>query len=103
MPFNVYLRTQHEDSTIPPLTKAPWAPFQSRIDFDVADFALQARLNKNLTTILLGLIKRITKGERTSFKGYKDVCDAWEVASHISTAVSDSILITYLRNAHVFP
>ncbi|KAK1224723.1 hypothetical protein PQX77_012355 [Marasmius sp. AFHP31] len=86
MSLNAYLRLQQQSGMpISPPTTNPWAPFHSWMDFDVVDFALQAQLNKNLTNLLLKLIKRIAKGETVSFKNHKDVCDAWESASHIST------------------
>ncbi|KAK1216916.1 hypothetical protein PQX77_020441 [Marasmius sp. AFHP31] len=85
MSLDSYLRSQREESTPPPPMKQPWAPFQSRIDFDVANFALQARLNRNLTNALLQLVQRITKGETVSFKSYNSICELWERASHMST------------------
>ncbi|KAK1215699.1 hypothetical protein PQX77_021704 [Marasmius sp. AFHP31] len=85
MSLDSYLRSQREEATPPPPMKQPWAPFQSRIDFDVANFALQARLNKNLTNVLLQLVRRITKGETVSFKNYNNICELWERASHMST------------------
>ncbi|KAJ8072101.1 hypothetical protein PM082_015659 [Marasmius tenuissimus] len=85
MPFQSYLKSQRQQAAIPPLKMKPWAQFLSRIDFDVANFALEARLNKNLTDVLLQLIKQITVGEKVLFKNHQSVCDAWESASHIST------------------
>ncbi|KAL0057411.1 hypothetical protein AAF712_015947 [Marasmius tenuissimus] len=85
MSLNSYLRSQREEATPPPMTKKPWTPFESQIDFDVADFALQAQLNENLTNVLLKLVHRITNSERVSFKNHNNVCKLWERASHMST------------------
>lgn len=85
MSFQAYLLLRHEEAKVPPPRTKPWAPFQTRMDFDIADFALQARLNKNLTNVLLQLAARISAGEKVSLKNHKNVCDLWEAASHIAT------------------
>ncbi|THV00958.1 hypothetical protein K435DRAFT_818161 [Dendrothele bispora CBS 962.96] len=41
-----------------PQNFSPWRPFRSRLDFEVAEFALNAGLSDNLTDDLINLLKR---------------------------------------------
>src|SRR6266567_4340245 len=42
----------------PPVLDTPWHPFHSRLDFEVAEFALSSHLNKSETETLLSIIRR---------------------------------------------
>ncbi|KAH9850401.1 hypothetical protein C2E23DRAFT_735177 [Lenzites betulinus] len=73
-----------DPSSIP---RRPWEPFRSRIDFEFAQFALEAALNNNQIDRLLKLIGTIsTTPSDFSFKNAGDVKGAWDVASHLSTS-----------------
>ncbi|KAI0644335.1 hypothetical protein C8Q79DRAFT_913714 [Trametes meyenii] len=67
------------------LNSSPWEPFQSRLDFDFVDFALDAALNQGQINTLLKLIDRISESRSEfSFRSYNDVKGAWEAASHLN-------------------
>ncbi|KAI0649720.1 hypothetical protein C8Q79DRAFT_1062206 [Trametes meyenii] len=67
------------------LSNRPWEPFQSQLDFEFAEFALNAALNQGQIDILLKLVDRITVNRMDfSFRSYGDVKGAWEAASHMS-------------------
>ncbi|KAH9848281.1 hypothetical protein C2E23DRAFT_739970 [Lenzites betulinus] len=71
-----------DPSSIP---KRPWEPFNSRIDFEFAQFVLEAALNNGQVDRLLKLIACISEGRSDfSFKNSGDVKSAWDVASHLS-------------------
>ena len=64
----------------PPLEE-PWYPFRSRLDFEVADFALNTHLNKTETETLLSLIQRCIKNlEQHTLKDYKEIAEYWDLA-----------------------
>ncbi|KAJ8082529.1 hypothetical protein PM082_008384 [Marasmius tenuissimus] len=81
-----YYRPQQVSPSPPQeLAMAPWKPFDSQFDFDVAKFALTAHLNKDLTEQLLSLLHHSCKGETTSFTSYQSVQKAWELAGQTVT------------------
>ncbi|KAG2057487.1 hypothetical protein BDR06DRAFT_980881 [Suillus hirtellus] len=65
-----------------PVDKTPWHPFCSRTDFEFAEIALDAALNKSHINGLLALIGRISRGEtQMTLKTDTDLCKAWEHAT----------------------
>ena len=59
----------------------PWVPFTSRADFEFAELAHEAHLNKGQVTRLLTLIKKISSRQDTfTFHTTDDVDTAWEKA-----------------------
>ncbi|KAI0649456.1 hypothetical protein C8Q79DRAFT_999221 [Trametes meyenii] len=67
------------------LSDRPWEPFQSQLDFEFAEFTLNAALNQGQIDILLKLVDRIAVNRTDfSFRSYGDVKGAWEAASHMS-------------------
>ncbi|KAL1938432.1 hypothetical protein VTO73DRAFT_11672 [Trametes versicolor] len=84
--FNDFIRsTPDVDPT--KLSKTPWKPFRSRVDFEFADFTQKTSLNQGQIDELLGLISRIVEGPSNfSFKSSGDVKGAWETAAHLSPA-----------------
>jgi hypothetical protein len=82
-------RAQADTVRKPPPDKTPWRPFRSRTDFEFAEIALKASLNKDLTDALIKLIHRCAK-EKGSFtlKNHSDLSELWEKASGKVTKVS---------------
>ncbi|KAI0374197.1 hypothetical protein BV20DRAFT_1041702 [Pilatotrama ljubarskyi] len=70
------------------LSHKPWEPaFQSLLDFEFADFVLEASLNEGEANKLLRLVRRIAESPaELTFDTYKDIKKAWKVASHITPA-----------------
>ncbi|KAG1859232.1 hypothetical protein F4604DRAFT_1882756 [Suillus subluteus] len=65
-----------------PINEEPWRPFVSRRDFEFAEIALDAALNKSQINGLLALIGRISRGEtQMTLKNDADLCKAWEHAT----------------------
>ena len=59
----------------------PWVPFASRADFEFAELAHEAHLNKGQVSRLLSLIKKISSRQDTfTFHTSDDVDHAWEKA-----------------------
>ncbi|KAG2751664.1 hypothetical protein P692DRAFT_201838757 [Suillus brevipes Sb2] len=57
----------------------PWRPFRSRLEFDVAEIALEAALNNEQTDRLLDICRRCAqKSEKLTFKNHKDVRAKWD-------------------------
>ena len=65
----------------------PWKPFRSRLDFEVAELALNASLSKDLTETLIRIVRRAAS-ERFTLSNYKDIKNTWEAASEQLTQVS---------------
>jgi len=67
----------------------PWQPFQSRADFEFAELALEAALNKRQVEKLIGIFEHCKSGQDTfSIKNHKDLRDLWKDASALVTPVS---------------
>ncbi|THU90821.1 hypothetical protein K435DRAFT_675329, partial [Dendrothele bispora CBS 962.96] len=65
-----------------PLDFSPWRPFQSRLDFEVSEFALQAGLSDNLTTDLIDLLQRCCdQREKFTIKSSSEMKQLWDLAS----------------------
>ena len=72
-----------------PPNQQPWAPFESRLDFEIAELILLAALNKEQTTTFISLLKRVAKGtEEFTLRSHDDIKKKWEKASDICTKVS---------------
>lgn len=67
----------------------PWSPFQTRADFELAEFALDACLNARQANTLLKLVQNNEGPESiVTFKNDKDIRTAWENVSNLLTPVS---------------
>ncbi|KAJ7265150.1 hypothetical protein C8J57DRAFT_1622209 [Mycena rebaudengoi] len=73
----------------PSTDQEPWAPFNSRLDFEVSEFAQDAMLNKTQTDTLISLIRRCADNI-TSFtiNGFGDMSRQWDLASKKCTEVA---------------
>lgn len=86
-PVTVHFDEYGKDEKTPfddgPPDSEPWKPFRTRLDFDVADFALEAALNKGQTTRLLDLLNRCAEHEEeVTIRSAKDLQDTWDRAAH---------------------
>ena len=66
----------------------PWAPFESRLDFEIAELILMAAFNKEQTTTLISLLKHVAEGaEEFTLRSHDDVKKKWEKVSDKCTKV----------------
>ncbi|KAG1896982.1 uncharacterized protein F5891DRAFT_1130066 [Suillus fuscotomentosus] len=73
----------------PPSNTEPWHSFHSRVEFEVAELALEAGLNNEQTN-------RLIKYENFTFKNHKDIHVKWEAASfHITKFTKEVISVPY--------
>ncbi|KAJ7824744.1 hypothetical protein B0H14DRAFT_3110853 [Mycena olivaceomarginata] len=64
----------------------PWAPFRTRLDFEVAEFVQDAMLNKNQTDTLISLIRRCSENiEGLTLHRQSDLEKQWTHASRKCT------------------
>ncbi|KAI0087282.1 hypothetical protein BDY19DRAFT_893062 [Irpex rosettiformis] len=86
-----------------PLSK-PWIPFESRTEFEFAEFTHEAHLNKPQVTRLLELIKKITaQKDQFLFKNSDDVDRAWEKAKlRHPTFSASKFSVDYNSQPHEF-
>ena len=89
-----YSRPPHAEATeapVPPILETPWHPFRSRLDFEVAEFALSTHLNKTETETLLSIIQRCIKDpEQHTLKNHKEIVEYWDLAKTKTTGVCKS-------------
>jgi len=72
-----------------PNAKQPWLPFRSRLDFEIAELALNAHLSKADTEHLLSIIQRcIQDPEQFTLQGHKDIAEYWDLARSTADGVS---------------
>ncbi|KAJ7152307.1 hypothetical protein C8R43DRAFT_886375 [Mycena crocata] len=88
----------------PPTDAEPWAPFPTRLDFEVAEFVVDVMLNKNQTKTLLSLIRRCAANiDAFTIQSHSDLEKHWERASKKCTAFQPSeVLVPYKRINQAF-
>ena len=70
----------------------PWTPFRTRAEFEFAEIALDAALNKRQVDALLTVFRRCFEGEDSmDLKDHNELQKMWELASVIHTRVCSSI------------
>lgn len=76
--------------------KAPWHPFRSQLDFEIAELSLNAHLSKADTESLLSIIRRCIKTpEEFTLTGHKDLSDYWDLARSMAESVSESLRLPF--------
>lgn len=86
--FSEFYRSRPtEDSA--PRNIAPWEPFQTRLDFEVAEIALEAALSKDQTNRLFDIVHRSASGkEAFTLQNHDEARKIWSMASQRFTQVS---------------
>jgi hypothetical protein len=80
----------------PAATQAPWHPFHSRLDFEIAELSLNAHLNKADTENLLSIIRRcIETPEQFTLSSHKDLSEYWDLARSMTDSVSKSVQLSF--------
>ena len=70
----------------------PWTPFRTRAEFEFAEIALDAALNKRQVDALLKLFRRCVAGEdMLGLKDHAELTEMWELASVLHTRVCSSM------------
>ncbi|KIK32474.1 hypothetical protein CY34DRAFT_101437, partial [Suillus luteus UH-Slu-Lm8-n1] len=87
-----------------PVDEEPWRPFCSCGDFEFAEIALSAALNKSHIDSLLGLIGHISRGEsRVTFTNDNELRKAWEHATaQVTPFVKHDITVPYKKEQRVY-
>ncbi|KAG1870895.1 hypothetical protein F4604DRAFT_1583497 [Suillus subluteus] len=95
--FSAFGRKQ--DQQPPIVDEEPWQPFSCRADFEFAELAHNAALNKDHTDELLRLIWRIADGQaKLTFKSHRDVSSAWDrVAGQMTPFKKHTITVRHKR------
>jgi hypothetical protein len=71
------------------LPDQPWKPFRTRGDFEFAEIALDAALNKAQTNALISLIHHcISVPTSFTLSNHAELCQLWEQTSNKLTVVS---------------
>ncbi|KAG1879315.1 hypothetical protein C8R48DRAFT_744923 [Suillus tomentosus] len=78
----------------PPSNTEPWRPFHSRLEFEVAELALEAGLNNEQTDQLIKICHCCAIGKEIfTFKNHKVIHVKWEAASfHITKVFTKEVI-----------
>ncbi|KAG1861504.1 hypothetical protein DFJ58DRAFT_715418 [Suillus subalutaceus] len=90
-------------SSVPP-NKRPWAPFKSRLEFELAELALEACLNNEQTDRLIRLCNRcISQQEKFTFQNHKDIRDRWGHCFTLDYRVTDNFQVQFTKDVILVP
>jgi len=78
--FSDFSRSRPTEDYVPH-NSAPWEPFRTRFDFEVAEIALEAKLTKEQTNRLFDLIHRSAGGEEFTLQNHDEVQTLWSMTS----------------------
>ena len=94
---SAFTRSQSSDQAA---AKAPWHPFCSQLDFEIAELSLNVHLSKMDTEHLLSIIHRcIETPDQFTLSSHKDLSEYWDMARLMTDSVSRSDLSTQLLSA----
>ncbi|KAI6011002.1 hypothetical protein BKA83DRAFT_4467353 [Pisolithus microcarpus] len=83
IPFTEFARGHRPRAYKPNMSTDPWYLFWSHLDFEFAELALKAALNKEQVNCLLCLMKSIRSvGEVFTLNEYNDLQSTWRATSH---------------------
>ncbi|KAG1879198.1 hypothetical protein F4604DRAFT_1579346 [Suillus subluteus] len=92
-PFNNFHHHPAASSVHTPPDDQPWRPFQSQLEFNVAELALEAGLNNKQTDRLIKICLRSSVGkDKFTFRNHKDIHSKWEAASHRVTKFTKELI-----------
>ena len=84
-----FTSAQPKDRRVPRLSLNPGEIFETRDDFELAEFILEAALNEDLTTRLFKIINRIWDGSSDlTYRSSRELNDIWQLASATDIPVS---------------
>ncbi|KAG1908652.1 uncharacterized protein F5891DRAFT_1124360 [Suillus fuscotomentosus] len=84
-----------------PRNNSPWEPFRTRLDFEVAEIALEAAMTEEQTNRLLDLIHRSASGKDIfTLQSHDEVRLLWEMASERYTP--DVVSVKHQDETHEF-
>ncbi|KAG1897928.1 uncharacterized protein F5891DRAFT_1241093 [Suillus fuscotomentosus] len=82
-----------------PRNDSPWEPFCTRLDFEVAEIALEAAMTKDQTNRLINLIHRSASGNDTfTLQNHDEVRSLWDLALQHYTRFQNDAVSVPLRN-----
>ncbi|KAG1860911.1 hypothetical protein F4604DRAFT_1893733 [Suillus subluteus] len=91
--FNEFKRRPTPLVSSAPPNKRPWAPFKSRLEFEIAELALEACLNNDQTDRLIKFCNRCTsRQEKFMFQNHKDIHKRWDAVSHCTTGFTQDVI-----------
>lgn len=72
-----------------PPEEQPWLPFQTRLDFEVSEFAHENNMNQTATEKFIQLLRRVAANiQDFTIRNHADMEKQWELASSKCTSVS---------------
>lgn len=84
------------------LSDAAWRPFNTRLDFEVAEFAHKTHLSEPSLARLLDLFRRGTSGKEVlTFETPADVFKAWDRANIYHVPVRFSVNVIYVMRSYI--
>lgn len=94
--FNNFHRRPAASSAYTTPNNHPWRPFQSRLEFEVAELALEVGLNNEQTDCLIKICHQCSlRKDSFTLKNHKDIHSKWEAASHRITKVVPFVFLLY--------
>ncbi|KAG2356754.1 hypothetical protein BDR07DRAFT_1453323 [Suillus spraguei] len=95
--FEDFQRNPMAATSDPLPNKKPWLPFKSRLEFEVAQIALEAVLNNDQTDRLIKICRQCAIGnDKFTFENHKDIHRKWDAASqHVTGFTKEVISMTY--------
>ncbi|KAG1864363.1 hypothetical protein F4604DRAFT_1893404 [Suillus subluteus] len=105
--FNEFKRRPTPLASSAPPNKRPWALFKSRLEFEIAELALEACLNNDQTDRLIKFCNRCaSQQEKFTFQNHKDIHKRWDAISHRTTGFTQDVIswaADLLCNPRLFP
>ncbi|KAG1863490.1 hypothetical protein C8R48DRAFT_748092 [Suillus tomentosus] len=85
-----------------PRNNSPWEPFRTRLDFEVAEIALEAAMTKDQTNRLLDLFHRSATGNDSfTLHNHDEVRSLWDLASQRYTR-HDTLSVPFEKEVYEF-
>ncbi|KAJ6480393.1 hypothetical protein C8R45DRAFT_1054375 [Mycena sanguinolenta] len=102
--FEDYRASQVPPRRRRPTDEEPWAPFSSRLDFEIAEFAQDAMLNKSQINTLISLIRRCSENpEGFTLYTESDLNKKWTSASKKCTEFQKfDVIVPYKKVDRTF-
>ncbi|KAJ7468650.1 hypothetical protein FB451DRAFT_1340298 [Mycena latifolia] len=99
-----YRTSQVRPKRRPPIDAEPWAPFRTRLDFEVAEFTQDVMLNQAQINTLISLIRRCSANIADfTFHSHADINKSWNLASKKCTQfVRSEVSVPYKGADQVF-